>query len=122
MKLFILALVFISVIACQQKVEKPDYLLEKDTFVEVLKDFQTAESIVRLGYNRTTDSLIFNDSIFAAVFRKYEITEAVFDSNFSYYSNNPIEFEELFEKVITNLSTRSAKIQEKRVPEPTNKK
>ncbi len=122
MKLLAIALVFISIMACQKKVEKPDYLIEEDGFVEVLTDFQTAEAIVRLGYNRTSDSLIFNDSVFAAVFRKHGITEAVFDSNFSYYSNRPKEFEKLFEKVITNLSTKSAKIQEKSVPEPTNKK
>lgn len=122
MKLLAIVLVFISIMACQKKVEKPDYLIEEDGFVEVLTDFQTAEAIVRLGYNRTSDSLILNDSVFAAVFRKHGITEAVFDSNFSYYSNRLKEFEKLFEKVITNLSTKSAKIQEKSVPEPTNKK
>ena len=85
MKLLVIVLVFISIMACQKKVEKPDYLIEEDGFVEVLTDFQTAEAIVRLGYNRTSDSLILNDSVFAAVFRKHGITEAVFDSNFSYY-------------------------------------
>ncbi len=117
-----LVLFVISIISCQQESKSPDFLLEKDKFVEVLIDFEIAEAIVRLGYNRTTDSLIYNDSVFTAVFRKHEITKAVFHSNFTYYSNKPKEFEKLFEIVITNLSTRSAKIQEKKVEEPINKK
>tara|TARA_R110000868_G_scaffold310614_1_gene571754 strand:+ start:181 stop:549 length:369 start_codon:yes stop_codon:yes gene_type:complete len=122
MKYILLGLIFISVISCNTEEKIPDYLLEEEKFVEVLTDFETAEAIVRLGYNRTKDSLIYNDSVYAAVFRKHEITKAVFDSNFTYYSNKPQEFERIFEKVITNLSTKSAKIQEKKEEEPTNKK
>ncbi|MFT6166020.1 MAG: putative nucleic acid-binding protein [Vicingaceae bacterium] len=122
MKHIFLGLLFISIISCNKEKKSPDYLLEQDKFVKVLTDFETAEAIVRLGYNRTKDSLIYNDSVYVAVFRKHEITKAIFDSNFTYYSNKPQEFEKIFEKVITNLSTMSAKIQEKKVEEPTNKK
>lgn len=121
MKHIFLGLIFISIISCSKEEKNPDYLFEKGKFVEILTDFEMAEAIVRLGYNRTKDSLIYNDSIYSSVFRKHDITEAIFDSNFTYYSNRPQEFEKIFEEVITNLSTRSAKIQGKREELPINK-
>lgn len=99
-------------IACSQKEEAPDYLISEKEFVGILTEFQEAEAIVRLGFNRTTDSIILNDSIYAGFFRKHEITAAIFDSNFNYYSNKPKEFEKMYEQVITNLSTRSAQLLE----------
>jgi hypothetical protein len=122
MKYTFLVFIFISAISCQKEKKEPDYLLEKEKFVEVLTDFQMAEGIVRLGYNRTKDSLTYNDSVYFAVFRKYGISEAIFDSNFTYYSNKPEEFEEIFENVITNLSTKSAEIREKKTEEPYDPK
>lgn len=113
MKKFIVVLFLISIISCKEEEKQPDYLLNENEFTQVLSDFEIAEAIVRLGYNRTKDSLIFNDSIYSSVFRKHNITKALFDSNFTYYSNHTKEFEKIYEEVITNLSTRSAKIQEK---------
>ena len=121
MKHIFLVLISISIISCSEEDKIPDYLVEKDKFVEILTDFEMAEAIVRLGYNRTKDTLIYNDSIYSSVFRKHEISEAIFDSNFTYYSDRPQEFEEIFEEVITNLSKRSAKIQGKKEELPINK-
>ncbi|MBL4707685.1 MAG: DUF4296 domain-containing protein [Flavobacteriales bacterium] len=106
--------------ACSQEKGQPDYLIPKSEFVELLTEFQEAEAIVRLGFNRTTDSLIPNDSIYAAFFRGRKISAAVFDSNFNYYSNRPKEFEKMFEQVITNLSTRSAELLEKPKAHPSD--
>jgi len=121
MKHIFLVLLLLSIVSCNEEDKDPKYLMDQGKFVELLTDFEMAEAIVRLGYNRTKDSLIYNDSIYSSVFRKHKITEAVFDSNFTYYSNRPQKFEKIFEKVITNLSTRSAKIQEKKEELPINK-
>ena len=115
MKYLLVSFVMFTLLSCEQQEKKPDYLWEKEKFIEVLTDFQTAESIGRLGINRTKDSLIYNDSIYASVFRKHATTKAVFDSNFTYFSNKPQEFEKIFEEVITNLSTRSAALKGKEV-------
>ena len=40
-----------------------------------------------------------------------------FDSNYQYYLDRPAMFEKVFEKVITNLSSRSAELEEKRKKE-----
>lgn len=111
MKYLAYFLFFGLLIGCSEKVEKPDYLLSEQRFVEMLTDFQIAEGIVRLGFNRTRDSIIFQDSIYGSVFRKHEISRAIFDSNYTYFSDRPKEFEKLYELVINNLSQRSAELE-----------
>lgn len=107
-----LVICFISVLllACKEEKERPDVVLPEDKMVEVMTEFQIAEAIVRLGYHRTPDSLIYNDSIYEAVFDKLEITKSQFDTSYNYYSMNPKEFEEIYKQVITNLSTRAAEL------------
>ena len=78
--------------------------------VEVLTEFQITEAAIRLGYHRNQDSIILNDSLYAATFRKLDITRELFDSNYTYYSEHPEQFEKIYDKVITNLSTRSAEL------------
>lgn len=109
-KFYFLFLVSITLFSCEEKEETPDYLIEKERFVEILTEFQTAEAMVRLGLHRSQDSIIPNDSIYNAVFRKLEISQANFDSSYTYYSNRPDEFKKMFEQVITNLSKHSAEI------------
>lgn len=96
--------------ACQQEEKVPDYVMSEDRFVEVLTEFQIAESVVRLSLHRTEDTLIYNDSIYNAVFRKLNIKQADFDSNYNYYLNSPEQFMEIYQKVIENLSSRSAEL------------
>ncbi|MEQ8908344.1 MAG: DUF4296 domain-containing protein [Vicingaceae bacterium] len=109
--LSLLIIVSVFLYACQEEEKKPDYLLEEDRFVEVLTEFQLAEAVVRLGYHRTKDSMYYNDSIYQAVFQKVNLSEAEFDSNYHYYLERPKELEKIYEKVITNLSQRTAELE-----------
>ena len=111
MRNILLIILSLLLFSCEEEENVPDYVLSVDKFAEVLTDFQTAEAIVRLGYNRTKDSLTYNDSIYSAVFRKHDISKYEFDSNYTYYSNQPKVFEAIYEEVITKLSERSAEIQ-----------
>lgn len=105
--LVLLAVLF----SCQKQEKKPEFLLEEEQFVDVLTEFQLAEAIVRLGYHRTTDSMYYNDSIYQAAFRKFNISEAKFDSNYNYYLDRPKELEKIYEKVITKLSERTVEFE-----------
>ncbi len=101
---------FVLFTSCLNEEKKPEIVLSESQMVEVMTEFQIAEAIVRLGYHRTTDSLIYNDSIYSALFNKLEITQQQFDTSFSYYSAHPKDFEKIYEQVLTNLSTRAAEI------------
>lgn len=110
MRLRIVGILALGLVACENVQEEPDYLIESDKFVEVLTDFETAEALIRLGLNRTKDSLILNDSIYQSVFRKHNITQAVFDSNYTYYSDRPEEFEKMHETIISVISSKSEEL------------
>lgn len=115
----ILLILSVVLLSCQQEENKPDYILSEEEMIEVISEFQVAEATIRLGYHRNPDSLILNDSIYAAMFRKLNISKAMFDSNYTYYSDRPEQLEKIYEKVITGLSTRAAELSanEEKLPE-----
>ena len=97
-------------LACGPEEQKPDVVFSEEKMVEVIAEFQVAEAIIRLGYHRTKDSLIYNDSIYEAVFDKLEITKFQFDTSYNYYSMHPKEFEKIYAQVIDDLSVRAAEL------------
>lgn len=109
-----IVLILLIFSACEEEEKKPEFLWEEDRFVEVLTEFQKAESIVRLGYHKFPDSIYSNDSIYAAVFEKLNIQEADFDSNYRYFLKDPKAMELIYDKVITNLSQEAAELQSKK--------
>lgn len=106
-------------VACEEEEKIPDYIISEEKFVEVLTDIQKAESIVRLGYNRSADSSYVNDSVYAAVFREQGVSRADFDSTMNYYLNNLEQMESIYDQVLENISKESAELKAKRknVPE-----
>lgn len=111
------ALLLTLFLSCREKEKKPAYVWDEEKFIEVLTEFQLAESMVRLGYHRFKDSLYVNDSIYKSVFKKMGVEESKFDSNYVYYLQKPKKMEEIYEKVITRLSQRSAELEQKKSPE-----
>ena len=118
-KFFIVFVLILEAASCSDSNKVPEYVIEQGKFVEILTDFQKAESIIRLGYHRYQDSVIPNDSVYNAVFRKYNITKADFDTNYNYYANQPEVFEEMYDEVIVNLSESSAVIKKDSKELPT---
>ncbi len=108
MRYILLIFVLLTFFACRNDQKKPDYLWEEDRFVEVLTEFQVTESLVRLGFYKNSDSLFLKDSIYQSLFNKMEINREEFDSNFNYYMKDPKMMEEFYDKVMVNLSERSA--------------
>lgn len=105
--------IFLFLMACSGEEKVPDYVWEEQKFVDVLTEFQLAESIVRLGYHRFPDSSYVNDSVYAAVFEKMGVSDVEFDSNYNYFLKNPERMELIYEQVITKLSERSAELEKK---------
>ncbi len=111
MKRLLIFFCFLSLFSCESRKEKaPEYVWSEERFTEVLTEFQLAEAIVRLGYHRSNDTLIPNDSIYNALFRKMDISRIEFDSNYNYYLKDPKVLEKVYDQVLVNLSKRSAEM------------
>ena len=105
-----------------EKVEQPDYLWEEEYFIEVLTEFQKAESLVRLGYHKFPDSIYSKDSIYEAFFEKMEISGEDLDSNYRYYLRDPERMEKIYDQVIINLSEQAAELEKEKKKKKKAKK
>ncbi len=113
----IIILLSVAVFGCETKHEKPEEIWSKERFVEVLTQMQLAESVIRLGYHRTPDSLYSNDSIYSAALRSVNTNQEEYEQNMDYYLDHPKELEEIYDEVMVNLSTKSAELKGKKASE-----
>lgn len=103
---------FLTFSACGEKKEKrPEHIWDEARMIKVQTEFQKAEAYLRLGYQRFADSTYVADSVFNAVFQKFETNRAEYDSNYSYYLNHPKELEKVYEQVIINLNEASGELE-----------
>lgn len=110
LKIFI-PLLFV-IVSCKKsdEVKKPEGLLSEEEMVEVLTDIHLIEG-ARTGLVIMGDSVGGVNEHYKAFFIKHEVTQAQYDSSFVYYSKNPIIFDEIYERVIQNLSVIESEIQ-----------
>ena len=79
--------------------KKPDSLLTKKEFIEVLVDIHITDAVLEVNKLRDGDKKLKNYSYYNSVFAKHNITRQQFDDNIKYYSYNDREFSEIYEKV-----------------------
>ncbi|MCT4622380.1 MAG: DUF4296 domain-containing protein [Schleiferiaceae bacterium] len=98
-------------ISCKEKdvVPEPEGLLPPEKMVAVLTDVHLIEG-ARTGLVIMGDSTVGVREHYKAFFEKHNVTQAEFDSSFVYYSKNPKEFDEIYVKVIENLSVIESEV------------
>ena len=73
-----------------------------------MTDVQIAESYIKLKFAVKNDTIRTTDSIYAAIYRKHQISPEVYDTSFQFYSKHPEIFQVIYEKAINNLGTIEA--------------
>lgn len=108
MKEFIcIVLIFLS--ACTSQ-SAPDNVIPKETMSLVIADLHLAESKVQnLTYDKADSAAYAYKTLENEIFTKYKITKAQYDTSYSYYSKNLVEFNEIYEKAIDSLDLRQSK-------------
>lgn len=81
-------------------------IIEESKFVDVLVDIHIADAtLVVKGFRINTDSaeisLFYND-----VLLKHKVTQKQIQNTFSYYSDNPKKFEQVYERVSEKIVKR----------------
>ena len=99
---FFLLLVFIS---CDKTaIEKPKNLIKEKKMIEMLFDIHMAEATFN---HMRYDTIIRNSSsanFYYSVLDKYQIPDSVFEKSYVFYASNPVDFEEMYRKVMAKLS------------------
>ncbi len=108
MKKILLLVSIAFLFSCEEELKKPDIVLEQEKMVDVMTDVQIAESYIKLKFALRNDTITITDSVYAALYRKHEITSAVYDMSFQFYAKHPDLLQEIYEKAINNLGTIEA--------------
>lgn len=101
---FVLICLTAIMMATGCKPQLPDGVLASDEMEDVLVDYHIAQGICEL--NGCNDELRYR--LMHAVFSKYDITEAEFDSSMLWYSANSEVLMEVYDRVNARLQTRLA--------------
>lgn len=104
----ILILTLLTALSCSDDPTKvrAKHVIKKEKVVDILADIHIMDAITNgPGYFRKYNA---NDSVdlYSAIFDKYGVDKADFDSTISYYSKKPELFLEIYDEVILELNYR----------------
>lgn len=89
------------------KVKRPDDVIAESKMENLLYDYHIAKAMgENLGYNENYKKELYMNS----VFKKYETTEAVFDSSMVWYTRNTEILSKIYEKVNKRLKSQQDEI------------
>ena len=86
----------------------PAGLIDKDRFVEVIKDKALSEAALNVN-PKNVDGTKYDSVYNFRVYEENKITHAQYDSTLIYYSSHPDEFKEVLEAVLEKLNIEKAK-------------
>jgi hypothetical protein len=81
------------------------YLIPEKQFVRFLTDLHLAEALGTTHANYISDYRIDSAGLYASVFRKHNVTRAMFDSTMAWYSLRPDKFEKIYNEVTASLKS-----------------
>lgn len=97
---------------------KKKYLLDRETFVNLLIDIHLAYAIQGSpeyhGISRKYDSI----DIHSVIFNKYGVEKAAFDSTMSYYTKKPEDLVKIYDEVIMRLNQLQDSVKVRKDPAP----
>jgi hypothetical protein len=80
-----------------------DTLIPEKKFVSILADIHLADGIGMISVNNNDTFVYDSASLYGAVFQKYGVTRAMFDSTMLYYTARPGDFAEVYNEVMARL-------------------
>jgi DNA-binding transcriptional ArsR family regulator len=109
MKQGIIILIILFFVSCNEKeVVLSKDIIEKEKFIEVLKDKALAEAALNVNVKNAPGEKF--DSVYNFnVYKENGITRSQYDSTMKYYSAKPAEFKEMMEVVLEKLNVEKAK-------------
>lgn len=114
---YIVFVVGLLLSACiSDEVAIPEEILQEKKMVEVMTDMQLLESASQKGLIKT-DSISGNAKAmqhYAAIFKFYNTTEKQFRESHDFYQEHPKLLEEIYDKVLIELSKQQAELKKVR--------
>jgi hypothetical protein len=94
-----------AIAACNTKDKVPSFVIEKPKLVLVLSDLHVLETNEKFKSSSTA----WKDSAYSLFFEKHKIDKKILEQNIDYYSEESIEFEDIYNDLIINLNQNNIK-------------
>lgn len=105
-KRFILMGLLLAFIGCNNAIDKPDNLIEKDKMIDILYDVSLLEAIK----SQNISGGISNKNANIYLYKKYKIDSVQFAQSNKYYASDIEEYKKMFEVVKSRLEKQTKKI------------
>ncbi len=89
---------------------KPEHLLDKEEFTNMLTDSYLIEAAIRQGLGKGENAADLSRYFYPKLFEKYNITEEDFKENIRYYSSRPELMQEIQTEMVNRLSHKEEEL------------
>ena len=105
-------LIFVILISCRpKKKESVVPIIPEDKFVKILVDYHLAEGVQISTFFINKTKKVVEVSLCDTLLKNDGYNRAIFDSTISFYAKDPEKYDLIYEKVITELNKRQAKLE-----------
>ncbi|TDS12613.1 uncharacterized protein DUF4296 [Maribacter caenipelagi] len=106
----VVALLMLSSCA-EELVEKPDNLIPEDKMVAVIKEMAIVNAAKATNLSKLRENGVEPTSF---IFKKYEIDSAQFVDSDRYYASKPLQYENMYKKVESDLEDQRLKLEDEK--------
>ncbi len=111
MRKLIYILCCLSLIACQVHKKNANKIIPEGRFIQLLVEYHLAEGIQITPYFMQHTKQFAAISLCDTLFKNNRVTKAMFDSTVAFYTRDPEKYDQVYEKVITELNKRKAALE-----------
>jgi len=90
-------------------VRVPAGIISPDSMVQVLTDVHIFQATLQLGYFKS-DSVQVTAKAFDDILKKHHLTQGEYSKCLEYYCYHPDLFDDIYEKVLNNISKQKAEL------------
>lgn len=110
--LILISFALLGLFACtggEDKVKIPSNILPPDSMVGIFVDFQLAESAIQMKQMQRKDPTMYTGFYYSMILKKHKINRPALDKNLKFYSRHPKLLREIYDKVVSELSTKQSR-------------
>ena len=99
--------------ACTADKSKVD-IIKHDQMVSLLTDMHIIDGSLYNAISQSPDTLYkYGTARYLFLFKKYHVDSVQFRRSLKYYTNQPVEFQAMYDKILVNLQSKTDSINKK---------
>ena len=105
LNLFVVFSINFILLGCNQIDKEKSELINKDSLINIIVDMHMSEAVLMEPAIQAKQFVINKPEYFNFVLNKHTVSKEYFQKSLDYYSQNPEEYEKMYEIVIEKITT-----------------